>query len=1303
MRQSPYSKRRSTLNTIKNTMTHGTPKDVHPEEDLSDSFAYLDRQCRALVSNDLVVYAASDCEGRFVVCNDRFPEVLGYSRDELLALRNVDITHPDDRDTTEKYMIDLIQGRRDEIRLEKRYVGKNGTLVWCDVTLSVLRDEDGVIKGVVGAGLDITDRKRAEAEREQAERSLRESRDLFQSVLTSSPAMLFTLRLEGNHFVPEWGSENIQRILGYTTQEALTPGWWQENIHPEDRKEALARSSLVLESGALTREYRFRRRDGVYVWLLDELRLIGGADGGQPVIVGSWSDITDRKSAEIEVCRQKEFLQTLLQHIPVMVSLTDREGNLMWVNDCWEKAYGWLLAEARVRDILSELCPDPVYREYVRRAFVAATGAWNDLKLYARGGRLIESSVSMVRMSDGSIVAIGVDLTERRRQESEILQQSVRSEALLRMASDGVVVLDSEGYVAEVSQSFCRMLGYTQEELLKLNASCWDAQWTREQIAELMRNTGQEGGVFETQHRRKDGSIYDVEICSCRVPIRGQDYYYCACRDISERRRMQKRLAESEHKYRALFETSNDPILVLDGIRIADCNPSAVQVLGISLEQLSAQSLLDFAPSVLPDGTPAATRIAACIGRALQGYAEQFEWRYVRGDGAPIDFHVALSLLSTGERPQIQAVMRDISALKHAQAALRESEDRFRSVFEHSPVGMATVTLDGVYLTANAALCGMVGISESEIAGRDLRDFTEPGDWEENLGKLRQLVAGEIEIAVYQKRYIRSDGQRIWASVHASIVRDRDGNPTYIVAQAEDITERREAESERARLVAAIDAAAEAVVITDLQGVILYANPAFERITGHRVKEVIGGNPRVLKSGRHDREFYKTMWETIAAGNVWSGRMVNRRNDGSLYTEEMTISPVKDASGQTSNFVAVKRDVTEELRMEESLRQSQKMQAIGVLAGGIAHDFNNILAAILGYAELLAPVVKSHAQAKEDVSHIRASALRARDLVQQILTFSRQKERERHAVRVDIVLADAVRLLRSTISKSIQIVADIEPSHCTVKADEAELHQIIVNLCTNAYHAMGESEGTLGISQCVVHVDNELMAEIPELSLGPHLKLSVSDTGCGMDETTKERIWEPFFTTKEQGKGTGLGLATVHGIVKALGGAVTLDSALNRGSTFAVYLPCAVEPAMPVDKQQSQALEGSERILVVDDESQVANVVGRMLGELGYHVTEMTDSREALDMILSGREQFDLLVTAQQMPGLTGRELAERLRAARNELPIVIMTGFSETITPESAAQMGVSGFLYKPLDSEELAAAVRAALDSAKAAGESR
>ncbi|MFA6244037.1 MAG: PAS domain S-box protein [Candidatus Hydrogenedentales bacterium] len=1275
-------------------MTHGTPKEAPREKDLSDSFAYLERQCQALVSNDVVVHAASDRDGRFVVCNDRFLEVLGYTRAELLALRDVDITHPDDRDATVKYLEDLFQGKRDGIRLEKRFVRKNGALVWCDLTLSALRDEAGAFIAVVGAGLDISDRKRVEADRENAERCLRESRDLFERVLTSSPAMLFTLRLEDGRFVPEWGSENIQRILGYTTQEALTPGWWQSNIHPEDRAEALARSSLVLESGTLTQEYRFRRRDGVYVWLLDEMRLIAGAGSGQPVIVGAWSDITDRKSAELEVRRQKEFLQTLLQHIPVMVSLTDREGNLMWVNDCWEKSYGWLLAEARVRDILADLCPDPVYREYVRRAFVAATGAWNDLKLYTRGGRLIESSVSMVRMSDGSIVAIGVDLTERRRQESEILQQSVRSEALLRMASDGVVVLDSEGNVTEVSQSFCRMLGYTQEELLKRKVTDWDALKDRDQIAELMRATGQEGGVFETQHRRKDGSVYDVEISSCRVSIRGQDYYYCACRDVSERHRMQKRLAESEHKYRALFETSNDPILVLDGIRIADCNPSAVRVLGISLEQLLAQSLLDFTPAILPDGTSAAERIAACIGRALRGHAEQFEWRYVRADGTPIDFHVALSLFSAGERPQIQAVMRDISALKNAQAALRESEDRFRSVFEHSPVGMATVTLDGVYLKANAALCAMVGMSESEIVGKDLRDFTDPADWEEHLGMLRQLVAGEIEIAVYQKRYIRSDGQRIWASVHASLVRDHNGNPAYIVAQAEDITERREAESERARLVAAIDAAAEAVVITDTKGVILYAKPAFERITGHRIQDVVGSNPRVLKSGRHNDAFYETMWSTIVSDKVWSGRMVNRRKDGSLYTEEMTISPVKDASGHTSNFVAVKRDVTEELRMEESLRQSQKMQAIGTLAGGIAHDFNNILAAILGYAELLAPVVKGHAQAKEDVSHIRASALRARDLVQQILTFSRQKERERHAVRVDIVVADAVRLLRSTISKSIQIVADIEPSHCTVMADEAEIHQIIVNLCTNAYHAMGESEGTLGISLCVVHVDNALTAEIPELSPGPHLKLSVSDTGCGMDETTKERIWEPFFTTKEQGKGTGLGLATVHGIVKALGGAVTLDSAPNRGSTFAVYLPCLVEPALPDGKRQVQTLEGNERILVVDDEQHVASVVGRMLGGLGYQVTEM---------ILSGREVFDLLVTDQQMPGLTGKELAGRLRAARNNLPIVIMTGFSETITPESAAEMGVSGFLYKPLDSEELAAAVREALDSAKAARESR
>jgi len=525
-------------------------------------------------------------------------------------------------------------------------------------------------------------------------------------------------------------------------------------------------------------------------------------------------------------------------------------------------------------------------------------------------------------------------------------------------------------------------------------------------------------------------------------------------------------------------------------------------------------------------------------------------------------------------------------------------------------------------------------------------------------------------------------------------LRDKAGDPLGVIEISRDITEQKRAEAERARLATAIEQAAEAIMVTDPEGSIQYVNPAFERITGYPREEVLGKNPRMLKSGKHGEAFYRNMWITIKGGEVWSGRVTNQKKDGSLYEQEGSIAPVRDSSGAIVNFVAVKRDVTEQTALERRLRQAQKMEAIGALAGGITHDFNNVLAAIIGYGQIAAAELPADSAIREDLARILSAADRAKELVRQILTFSRQGEEERQPVRLHLIVKEALKLLRPSLPSTIEIHEDVDTDCPPVLADPTQMHQVFMNLCTNAYHAMREHGGVLETSLKPFGVDADFARARPEIQEGAYVRLTVSDTGHGMDKVTLERLFEPFFTTKEKGEGTGLGLATAHGIVKAHGGAISVYSEPGKGTAFHVYLPCAETETPEATRIEAPIRGGNERILVVDDEKDLAHLMERVLAQFGYDAVAMTNSADALAVFRAHPRLFDLVITDYTMPKMTGEQLVAEVRRIRPDIPIILTTGFSERISPERAEALGLNAFLMKPADPKRLATLVREVLD---------
>ncbi|MBW2169460.1 MAG: response regulator, partial [Deltaproteobacteria bacterium] len=385
--------------------------------------------------------------------------------------------------------------------------------------------------------------------------------------------------------------------------------------------------------------------------------------------------------------------------------------------------------------------------------------------------------------------------------------------------------------------------------------------------------------------------------------------------------------------------------------------------------------------------------------------------------------------------------------------------------------------------------------------------------------------------------------------------------------------------------------------------------------------------------------------------------------------------------------------ITEYRKLEAQLQQAQKMEAIGTLAGGIAHDFNNILAAIIGYTEIASLQVAEDDKAKESLKEVLKSGRRAADLVKQILAFSRKGEQERIPVQIGLIVKEALKLLRASLPTTIEIHQNIESDTGIVEADPTQIHQILMNLCTNAGHAMREEGGILEVTLTNVDIDARTIRQYPDMSPGPYLRLSVSDTGEGMTPEILGRIFDPYFTTKEVGEGTGLGLAVVHGIIKDHGGAITVYSEPGKGTTFHVYLPVIEKAAEPEKETLKPLPTGHERILFIDDEPGLVEIGRVMLGELGYDVVVRTSSIEALELFRIKPDEFELVITDMTMPKMTGDKLAKELMQIRPDIPIILCTGFSKRITEEKAKEIGIKAFVMKPLVMRDLANTVRKAL----------
>ena len=860
----------------------------------------------------------------------------------------------------------------------------------------------------------------------------------------------------------------------------------------------------------------------------------------------------------------------------------------------------------------------------------------------------------------------------------------------------------SDGLYIDVNEGFTKLTGYTREDAIgksSIDLKIWDNSHDMKRLVNGLMTDGYVENI-EARFRRKNGQV-GIGLMSARVlKLNQEDTILSITRDITERQQAEVALRESEERHRQIVESSTDAILMRSGGFIIYANPSAVKLFRAShAGELLGKPYLDL---VHPDDRPES------IDRIRKGMNEKWiapprEHRILTLDGQMVLVESTGVPVQYQGQTQIFGVIRDITERKRTEEELRENLLFLRQTEKIGRIcgWKANIKTDelkwteGVYHIIEAPLGYKPGLEE----GLKFYDT-------ESIPVIKNALTRALEDGspfVIQAKVITTTGKRLWAEVRG-LQQVVEGEKTSVVGTFQDITERKQVEEHLRETEKKYRELAESlpqvIFEVDLDGTLKYVNQTVYQLFGYTPEEIARGFNVLEAFIPEDREQVALdIMLNIQGQGLGRREYTAVRKDGTRFPAGVHANRI--LRGQTATGVRgilidltkTKRAEEEKKKLEIQLQQAQKMEAIGALAGGIAHDFNNILSAIIGYTEL-ARLNGNASTIENELNQVLIAANRAKDLVKQILAFSRQTDEERMPVSVAMVVKEAIKFLRATIPTTIEIKSRIDKNSGAVLANSVELHQIIMNLCTNAVHAIGDRGGVLEVEVRNAEIEHTQINNFVELEMGSYVLVSVKDTGYGMTPDVIKRIFDPYFTTKEKGVGTGLGLAVVHGIVKKSGGAIQVESEPGKWTVFYIYLP-RINMTLPIKAAQPKPIEGGpERILFVDDEKMLVDIGEQALRRLGYHVVSRTSSIEALELFKAKPDYFDLVITDQTMPGMTGDALARELLRIRPNLPVIICTGYSQTIDHERAKKIGIKALVEKPMLMDEIAAAVRKVLN---------
>ena len=1270
------------------------------DSNISKKLAEKEKYYRLLLNSlheDIMVI---DREYRIVDMNNTFQSTTGQRREDVIGRYCYQVSHGYNRPCDmkgEECPLRTVFDTDETEHCVHQHTRQDGSKIWADLLFSPLKDEKGKVTHVIESARDITAHKEAEG-------TLSKSEERYRELVEKAGIAIMIDDLQGNF---SYFNKQFCKLFGYREAEMRTKSI-QTVVHPEDLERVESYHKGRLEGKKVPSRYEFKgiRKDGRTIYL--EVEAVALKENGK--VVGSryymW-DITERKQAELALQVSEARFKTLFQEMPDAVFLSriggNNPGEILEVNPAAQLQTGYSGDELIGMNIVEDLSIDQNKVKLLPRR-EQSLDEGNSVRFTEKKRRKdgteywTEVLISKINFGDEQIaLSVNRDITERIKAEEQIKQLQEYLQLQIDHMPIGLIVWDTEFRVQTWNPAAERIFGFTAEETLGRHPYDLIVPKEAQPLVENIWRRLIEGDT--TAHSTNENVTKDRRTIICKwsnTPLKRNDGTVMGVlsmiQDITERKRAELELQESEERFRSVVENSHDGILIVDDTyTILYANRQLCSILGRSKKELLGHDFREFL-----DGEN--RRLVAEHYRRRQlgeRVPSRYEFPVIRKDGEErlVEMKVAVIQDAQGRANTI-AHLLDITAARKGETALKESQQQFKTLFESAPDAYYLHDLDGVFLSANAAAENLTGYRREELIGKS---FPESGllSGEQIPGALEILAKTRQGHAAGPAEFIftRKDGQPVPVEIRTVLSKFRE--KPVVLGIARDISERKQAEAEHARLASVIDQASESVVITDLDGNIEYVNPAFVKLTGYSREEVRGKNPRILKSGEHDEAFYRELWETITGGNTWRGILINRRKDGSTYFEDAIIAPVKDESGKIINYAGMKRDITREKKLEDQLRQAQKMEAIGRLAGGVAHDFNNLLTVINGYSELLLRKLEPAAPFYKEITQISKAGERASHLTDQLLAFSRRQVIQPKVLNLNLVVADSVKMLRRLIGEDIDLAPVLDPDLGNVKIDPVQIEQIILNLAVNARDAMPQG-GKLTIETSNFEIDDRYLKEHVEIQKGWYVMLAVSDTGIGMSKEIQNHIFEPFFTTKEHGKGTGLGLSTVYGIVKQNNGYVWVYSEPGEGTTFKIYLP-VIKEAVSVSNEPDislDALRGEETVLLVEDERNVRRLAKRILSENGYSVLEAKDGFQALQVSRKHKGKIHLLLTDVVMPSMSGKELAEKIEILHRGIKVVFFSGYTDNAIVHHRVLEPGTAFIQKPFTPLHLLKKIREVLD---------
>ena len=1224
-------------------------------------------------------------DGRWLRVNQRLCDIVGYTRDELLTRTFQDITHPDDLDTDLAGARQLLAGTIPSHSAEKRYFHKNGSVVWINLTVSVAHDPCGVPEYFITVVEDISARKRAEAALHEKDEQLRESEARLRLRLDAilSPNMPVTEdELIGLLDIPTLQTlmEDFSHATGMAVAvldlkgKILLATGWQDictqyhRLHPQTAQ-ACMESDLFLSQNVRPSEHvAYKCRN--HLWDVVTPLFIGGKHVAN-IYTGQFFYDDER----VEVT---PFLRQAAA--------------------CGFDEDAYLAALQRV---------PRVSREKVRH--------------------LMDFLVRFAALVSGlshSNLKLAKAISDQKRVEATLRESEDHFRRLIAQSPIPIAIYNDAGDIEYFNDRLTATFGYTRDDVPNL-ADWWpraypDPQYRREVMAlwqELTEKAKQPGGEIEPREYRvtcKDGTLCIAEILGTRIGDRN----LVILTDVTARKRDEEVLAQSERRLRALieaapfgaheYELTTDNRLVFVGF-----NAAAGRILGVDHAPFIGQTIEAAFPGLVQTSIPQAYRTVAATGSRYED---------VRVDYAEGQIHGAYEISAFQTAPRRMAVLfRDVTDRRRAEDALQREKVFSDAVLDSVPGLLYLYDEQGYLVRWNKKHEEITGYTSEELAHMHLLDWYrgEPEDTARiTTGVQKALREG---FADAEAHLITKTGARIL--FYFTAVRLHIAGKTYFTGVGIDLTQRKRAEdalrTSESFLSSVINQSPYPLWVSDSRGTLVRINQACRDMLHVTDEEVVDKYNIFEDSIVAERGFLPLVRRVFEAGETVrfeltydSARLKNLPlAHPAAVILDVTMFPVRDGQGRIANAVIQHMDITARKRAEEDraklevqLRQAQKMEAVGQLAGGVAHDFNNILTAILGQLDLTRQELRSRLPADDalilGLRMAEESALRAATLTRQLLAFSRRQVAQPIVLDLNRTFADMQKMLSRLLTENIKLELHLAPDLHPIHADIGQVEQVLMNLVVNARDAMPDG-GQLVVATADVVLDEAYVGLHADARAGPHVVLSVSDTGCGMDATTLEHVFEPFFTTKPVGQGTGLGLATVYGIVKQAGGHVSVYSEPGHGTTFRVYWPAADASATPppVPPADSGGLTGTETILLCEDDESVRRLTEQFLQAAGYTVLVAARGSVALARAAEYQGAIDLLVTDVIMPDMNGRKLAEALTTSRPDLRTLFISGYTaNVIAHHGVLDPGVE-FLEKPFGRRKLLVRVREVLDRQRSA----